>query len=112
MQTADKNRWLDQVNRLFETRDYLRALDVLLEAKKEFPGDGELEQLERQAWRGIEKAAEVGQLVSRAELDPRQRPREDFLETKSLIDLIEGRRRDRMVEACLYQARWLQSRSD
>ncbi|HEV3333323.1 MAG TPA: hypothetical protein VG096_20185 [Bryobacteraceae bacterium] len=112
MQTADKDRWLDQVNRLFEARDYLRALDVILEAKKEFPGDGELEQLEGQAWRSIEKVAEVGQLASKVEREPLERTPERFLETNSLLDLIEGRRRERIVEGCLYQARWLQSQGE
>jgi hypothetical protein len=110
MHTSSKNQWLDQVNRLFETGNYLRALDVIGKAMKKFPGDQELEQLETLAWGGLGKKPGV-RLVSSVELDALEGP-EPSLATKPLLDLIEDRRRDRLVDACLIQARWLKSQGD
>jgi hypothetical protein len=112
METSSKNKWLDQINQLFETGSYLRALDVIAEATKEFPGDQELEQLETLAWGGLGKNPGVGRLVSKVGREAVEGPYEPSLGTKTLLNLIEDRRRDRAVDACLYQARWLKSQND
>ncbi|HEV3332901.1 MAG TPA: protein kinase [Bryobacteraceae bacterium] len=160
MESAGKNKWIDQIQNLLEARDYLRAIDVIGEARKEFPGAGELEQLETRAWRGLGGASDAGQppeseatpesriaalqqeyaldkgnpvvratLVSalleqaKAIVDATPGDAEQLLrqaiaidsanpQAKSMLDLIEERRHERLVEGCLYQARWLESQGD
>jgi hypothetical protein len=112
MQTSNKNTWLDQVRQLFETGNYLRALDVIGNAMKEFPGDEELEQMETLAWSGLGKRPGAERLFGPEEQEALKGSREPSFGTKTLLDLIEDRRRDRMVEACLCQARWLKSEND
>ena len=59
-----RNRWVEQIDRMLETRDYDRALALLAKAQAEHEGDTELAQLEKLARQGLEKAAEVRRLVS------------------------------------------------
>jgi len=59
-----KNRWVEQIDRLLETREYGRALDLLAKAQAENPGDSELAQLEKLARQGLQKAAEIERLLS------------------------------------------------
>ena len=50
-----RNRWVEQIDRMLETRDYDRALELLVKAQAEHPGDTELAQLEKLARQGLEK---------------------------------------------------------
>ncbi len=59
-----RNRWVEQIDRMLETRDYERALGLLTKAQTEHEGDTELAQLEKLARQGLEKTAEVRRLVS------------------------------------------------
>ena len=59
-----RNRWVEQIDRMLETRDYDRALALLAKAQAEHEGDAELAQLEKLAHQGLEKTAEVRRLVS------------------------------------------------
>jgi len=81
LQSAAKNKWVDQVDRLLEMRDYPRALSVIAQAKTEFPGDSELDQLEMLARHGLEKAAEAGQLVSKGAREAREGRYEESIAT-------------------------------
>jgi len=160
MDSAAKSKWISQAERLLEARDYLRAIDVIGEAKKEFPGDAELDQLETRAWRGLGGAPEptrtdiraarpektlealqeeyardsrnptvrgalVAALAERAKalLEATPGDAEELLrqaagidpanpQVQSMLSSIEDRRRERLVEGCLYQARWLESQGD
>ncbi len=58
-----RNRWVEQIDRMLEARDYDRALGLLAKAQTEHEGDTELAQLEKLARQGLEKAAEVRRLV-------------------------------------------------
>ena len=51
-----RNRWVEQIDRMLETRDYDRALALLAKAQAEHPGDTELAQLEKLARQGLEKS--------------------------------------------------------
>ena len=59
-----KYRWVEQIDRLLEARDYDRALEFLAEARAEHPGDSELLQLEKLAGKGLEKASEAQRLLA------------------------------------------------
>ena len=67
LRSEAKNRWVVQIDRMLETRDYDRALELLAKAQAEHPGDAELAQLERLARQGLEKAAEAQRLVSQGQ---------------------------------------------
>jgi serine/threonine protein kinase len=160
MESAGKNKWISQVESLLGARDYLRAIDVIAEAQKEFPGASELEQLEARAWRGlggvseapppeasparpednlanlqqeyahdnsnsVVRSALVGALLEQAKaiVDATPGDAEQLLrqaievepanpQAKRMLEIIEERRRERLVEGCLYQARWLESQGD
>jgi serine/threonine-protein kinase len=58
-----RNRWVEQVDRALEVRDYDRALSLLADAQTEHPGDGELVQLEKLARQGLEKTSEAVRLM-------------------------------------------------
>jgi serine/threonine-protein kinase len=58
-----RNRWVEQVDRALEVRDYDRALSLLADAQAEHPGDSELAQLEKLARQGLEKTAEAVRLT-------------------------------------------------
>lgn len=62
-----RNRWVEQIDRMLETRDYERALALLAKAQAEHEGDAELAQLEKLARQGLEKTAEVRRLVSQGQ---------------------------------------------
>ena len=64
LRSEARNRWVEQIDRMLEARDYDHALALLVEAQAEHPGDSELAQLEKLARQGIEKAAEAQRLVS------------------------------------------------
>jgi serine/threonine protein kinase len=57
-----KSRWVEQIDRQLEAREYARALELLEMAQQEHPGDAELAQLEKAARRGLEIAAELAPL--------------------------------------------------
>lgn len=67
LQSEAKNKWIDQIDRLVEVREYGRALELLAGAQKEFPGDAELVQLERLAKRAVERNAEAERLLGQAQ---------------------------------------------
>ncbi|HEY1239888.1 MAG TPA: protein kinase [Bryobacteraceae bacterium] len=58
-----KYRWVEQIDRQLEVREYNRALDLLTQAQSEHPGDAELAQLEKLARQGLEKGAEARKLA-------------------------------------------------
>ncbi len=58
-----KRRWAEQVERCIETKDYLRARDLLRSAAEDFPGDAELAELEKLAVRGQERADHARKLL-------------------------------------------------
>ena len=60
-----RNRWVEQIDRLLEGRDYSRALESVIRALEEHPGDAELAQLEKLVRQGFEKIAEAQQLLAR-----------------------------------------------
>jgi serine/threonine protein kinase len=62
-----KTRWVEQVDRQLESRNYSRALELLQEAQKEFPGDAELEELEKLARQGLERADEALKLMGQGQ---------------------------------------------
>jgi serine/threonine protein kinase/predicted Zn-dependent protease len=64
LRSEARNRWVEQIDRMLEARDYDHALALLAEAQTEHPGDGELAQLEKLAHQGLEKSAEAQRLVS------------------------------------------------
>lgn len=165
-QPAPRNQWVEQVEGLLAGQDFLRAIDVIGEARKELPGNKELDLLETRAWRGLGGAPSVGQQTSTVKRDTADARREDSLETlqqeyardnrnpvvrsallsallerataivdatpgdaeqllqqavqidpanaqaRAMLNLIEQRRHERLVEGCLYQARWLESQGD
>jgi eukaryotic-like serine/threonine-protein kinase len=104
LQSAAKNKWVDQFYGLLEARDYTRALDVIAQARKEFPGDTELDQLETLAWRGIEKTAEAGQLISKAEAEAREGRHEDSIATLQQAYKLDDR--NPAARAALLGALW------
>jgi serine/threonine-protein kinase len=67
LRSEAKNRWVEQIDRTLETRDYDRALELLVKAQVEHPGDTELAQVEKLARQGLERAAEAQRLISRAQ---------------------------------------------
>jgi serine/threonine-protein kinase len=64
LRSEARNRWVEQIDRMLEARDYDHALAVLTEAQAEHPGDGELAQLEKLAQQGLEKSVEAQRLAS------------------------------------------------
>jgi serine/threonine-protein kinase len=58
-----KQRWVEQIDRLLELRDYGRALELLVKAQQEHPGDRELAQLEKLVRKGLETATEAARLL-------------------------------------------------
>jgi serine/threonine-protein kinase len=62
-----RNRWVEQIDRLLEGRDYSRALDSVVRAQEEHPGDPELAQLETLVRQGLEKTAEAQRLLDRGQ---------------------------------------------
>ncbi len=103
-QSAAKNKWVDQVDRLLETREYTRALEVIAQARKEFPGDGELDQLETLAKHGLERAAEIGQLISKAEQMARDGRHEEAMATLQKAYALDDR--NPAARAALLSALW------
>jgi serine/threonine-protein kinase len=161
-----RNRWVEQIDRMLETRDYDRALGLLAQAKAEHPGDTELAQLEKLARQGLDRAAEAQRLISlgqeecaagryqegvamltrayeidgrnpvvgaalretlveraRGLVDSNPTAAEQLLrqaltidpedgEAKSLLSLLDDRRRQEAVDGCVSEARQLQSQGD
>ncbi len=64
LRSEARNRWVEQIDRTLEARDYDHAFALLAEAQSEYPGDSELAQLEKLAHQGFEKSAEALRLVS------------------------------------------------
>ena len=62
-----RNRWVEQIDRSLESRDYARALELLIRAQAEHKGDAELAQLEKLVRQGFEKAAEAHLLLARGQ---------------------------------------------
>jgi serine/threonine protein kinase len=60
-----RNRWVEQIDRLLEGRDYSRALELVMRAQEEHPGDAELAQLENLVRQGLEKTAQAERLLAR-----------------------------------------------
>ena len=161
-----KNRWVEQIDRLLETQEYERVLEVLVKAQAEHPGDSELSQLERLARQALQKKVEAEQILSQGreecaaggypegirllkqayELDNRnpairlalldtlnQQARAlldsdsaaaeqvlyqalnvdpDNAVAKSMVSLLEDRRRQAAVSECVSEVRHLQSQGD
>jgi eukaryotic-like serine/threonine-protein kinase len=97
LQSEAKSRWIDQIDRLIEVREFGRALELLAGAQKEFPGDAELVQLERLARRAVERNAEAERLLSQA--------RQEFSEQRYQAGIETLRKaldpRDRHIQAML-----------
>lgn len=62
-----KYRWVEQIDRQLEVREYDRALQLLSQAQAEHPGDAELAQLEKLARQGLEKGGEARKLAVRGQ---------------------------------------------
>jgi serine/threonine-protein kinase len=67
LRSEARNRWVEQIDRSLESRDYSRALELLVQAQKEHPGDAELAQLEKLVRQGFEKTAEAQLLLRRGQ---------------------------------------------
>jgi serine/threonine-protein kinase len=63
-----KARWVEQIDRQLESRQYSRALDLLKSAAAEFPEDGELTALEMLAQQGQTRAIESQELLAQGKL--------------------------------------------
>lgn len=104
LQSAAKTKWVDQIDRLLEARDYTRALEVIAQANKEFPGDTELDQLQTLAWRGMETVAQAGQLISQAEAEAREGRHDESIATLQKAYALDDR--NPTARAALLGALW------
>ncbi|MFZ0287429.1 MAG: protein kinase, partial [Terriglobales bacterium] len=59
-----KTRWVEQIDACMHSSDYGRALDLLQQAKTEFPDESELTELEKLANHGIQRSAEAHRLMA------------------------------------------------
>jgi eukaryotic-like serine/threonine-protein kinase len=64
-----RNRWVEQIDRMLESREYDRALELLAEAQAEHSGDTELAQLEKMVRQGLEKTAEARNLIAQGQAE-------------------------------------------
>ena len=62
-----KARWVEQIDQQLEASDFARAGELVRMAEQEFPGDRELEELERLAQTGQERHAEAQRLLGLAQ---------------------------------------------
>ncbi len=76
-----KGKWVDQIDRLLEIRNYGRALELLAKAHEEYPADAELAQLEQLARRGLERSAEAHRLLSQGQQELGEQRYQEGLET-------------------------------
>jgi serine/threonine protein kinase len=81
LRSEARNRWVEQIDRSLESRDYNRALELLLRAQEEHPGDAELAQLEKLVRQGFEKTAEAHLLLSRGQEESGGRRYEEAIAT-------------------------------
>jgi tetratricopeptide (TPR) repeat protein len=65
LRSEAKARGVDQVDRLLESREYVRAIDVIRNAVVEFPNDPEMAALETLARQSQGRASEAEQLLAR-----------------------------------------------
>ncbi|MGO9648052.1 MAG: protein kinase domain-containing protein [Terriglobales bacterium] len=59
-----KTRWVEQIDACMHSSDYGRALDLLQQAKAEFPDESELAELEKLANDGIQRSTEAHRLMA------------------------------------------------
>ncbi|MGA7382039.1 MAG: protein kinase [Terriglobales bacterium] len=59
-----KTRWVEQIDTCMQSSDYGRALDLLQQAKAEFPNESELAELEKLANDGIQRSTEAHRLMA------------------------------------------------
>ncbi len=59
-----KTRWVEQIDACMHSSDYGRALDLLQQAKAEFPNESELAELEKLANDGIQRSTEAHRLMA------------------------------------------------
>jgi serine/threonine protein kinase len=59
-----KTRWVEQIDSCMQSSDYGRALDLLQQAKAEFPNESELGELEKLANDGVQRSAEAHRLMA------------------------------------------------
>jgi serine/threonine protein kinase len=62
--TESKTRLVEQIDACLHSTDYGRALDLLQQAKAEFPNEAELAELEKLANDGIQRSAEAHRLMA------------------------------------------------
>lgn len=58
-----KSKWIEQIDACMQATDYAKALEVLQQAKSEFPDDSELAELEKVARDGVTRSAEAKRLM-------------------------------------------------
>jgi serine/threonine-protein kinase len=76
-----RTRWVEQIDRILETHEYARALEVLGKAQAEFPSDAEFAELEKLTRNGLDRAEEVGRLLDQARKEIAEQRYEQGLET-------------------------------
>jgi eukaryotic-like serine/threonine-protein kinase len=59
-----KTRWVEHIDTCMQSSDYGRALDLLQQAKAEFPNESELAELEKLANDGIQRSTEAHRLMA------------------------------------------------
>ncbi len=96
--SAARARWVENIDRNLQARDYSGALDACKKARAEFPDDFEVGELEKQAAAGVELQGRVRALVSQGqELYAQQRVEEALEALRNAYRLDEHSRRTRAV---------------
>jgi serine/threonine protein kinase len=62
-----KTRWVEQIDACMHSSDYGRALDLLQQAKAEFPNETELAEMEKLANDGIQRSTEAHRLMAKGQ---------------------------------------------
>ena len=105
-----KGQFTEQIDRCMQSSHYARALELLQKAQLEFPGDSELEEMQKLAQAGLEKADQAQRLMTDGqELCAQHRFEEGLklLETAFHIDEHNPVTRSVLCNALLEQARTL-----
>ncbi|MGO9123639.1 MAG: protein kinase domain-containing protein [Terriglobales bacterium] len=103
-----KTRWVEQIDACMHSSDYGRALDLLQQAKTEFPNETELVELEKLANDGIQRSGEAHRLMAEGqELCGQNRAAEGIKLLRDAYDLDEHNALTRAVlsNALVEQAR-------
>ena len=112
---ASKARWVEQVDRQLDLGSYPRGLELVREARVEFPNDTELVELEKLANQGLERAAQAERVLAEGQELCRQGNFDKGLETLRQAETLDNRNpviratlRDNLVEwaQVLLQSDW------